>query len=113
MWRELKKPELQLMTKMLSNADEKWATLRQLTSTRVKEMSDGKMGSLTFKGRGNELRRLGRTISQAEFVDEDGVAVSVTISVDQYGDLYELDVWKVDFSPLKRWPKTEDIIVKE
>jgi hypothetical protein len=113
MWRELTEPELCLMTTMLSDAAGKEATLRQLTSSRVMEMRDGGMGSLRFEGTGGEDRRLGKTISQAEFVDEDGVPVSVTINLDQDGNLYELDVWKVDFSPLKRWPKSQDIVVKE
>jgi hypothetical protein len=28
--------------------------------------------------------------------------VSVALNVDQRGELFELDLWKVDFSPLKR-----------
>ncbi|PLZ00076.1 hypothetical protein CY652_22830 [Burkholderia sp. WAC0059] len=28
----------------------------------------------------------------------------VTANLDEYGDLHELDMWKVDFSPLKQFP---------
>jgi hypothetical protein len=30
------------------------------------------------------------------------VPVSVALNVDQHGELFELDLWKVDFSPLQR-----------
>jgi hypothetical protein len=63
-------------------------------------MNDGGMGSLRFVGSAD--RRFGKCIGEAEFDDLDGVPVSVALNVDQYGQLFELDLWKVDFSPLKR-----------
>ena len=30
----------------------------------------------------------------------------------QGGNLFELDVWKVDFSPLRRWPSPEKLTVR-
>lgn len=112
MWRELTELELRLMKTMLSGTASKQAKMAQLVTSRVVEISDGGMGSLRFAGPKNENRRFGETISQAEFIDEDGIAVSVAINLDQEGNLYELDIWKVDFSPLKRWPKPEHIVVK-
>ncbi len=32
------------------------------------------------------------------FVDEDGIDIIVSLNVDEKGILYELDVWKVDYS---------------
>jgi len=112
MWRVLSEPETRLLRAMLIGASCDEAILEQLGSSRVVEMGDGGMGSLKFKSSGGEDSRLGETVSQAEFIDEDGVAVSATINLDQYGNLYELDVWKVDFSPLKRWPKPEDLAIR-
>jgi len=112
MWRELSEPEMRLMRAMLIGAGCNQAILEQLGSSRVVEMGDGGMGSLKFQSRGGKDPRLGETVSQAEFIDEDGVAVSATINLDQYGNLYELDVWKVDFSPLKRWPKPQELVVR-
>ena len=66
----------------------------------VEEMSDGGMGSLLFAG--SVDRRFGECIGEAEFNDADGVLVSVALNVDQRGELFELDLWKVDFSPLQR-----------
>jgi hypothetical protein len=66
----------------------------------VEEMNDGKMGSIRFVG--SPDRRLGRCVGEAEFDDVDGVIASVALNVDQRGELFELDIWKMDFSPLQR-----------
>jgi hypothetical protein len=67
----------------------------------VEEMNDGGMGSIRFVG--SPDRRLGRCVGEVEFYDSDGVTVSVALNVDQRGELFELDLWKVDFSPLQRF----------
>ncbi|EIE01321.1 hypothetical protein LEP1GSC185_3526 [Leptospira licerasiae serovar Varillal str. VAR 010] len=46
-----------------------------------------------------------KCIANTSFYDEDGTEVSATLNIDQYGDLYELDLWKVDFSRLKKIPE--------
>jgi hypothetical protein len=76
----------------------------------VEEMSDGGMGSLRFPSdTGPDVeRRLGEVLAQGEFADEDGVPVSFTINLDSKGRLFELDVWRVDFEPLKRFPNESD-----
>ncbi|WP_461625535.1 DUF6984 family protein [Bradyrhizobium sp. 25ACV] len=66
----------------------------------VEQMNDGGMGSLRFVGSAD--RRLGKCVGEVEFDDADGVTVSVALNVDQRGELFELDLWKVDFSPLQR-----------
>ena len=38
------------------------------------------------------------------FTDEDGVKVIASLNVDSDGHLFELDIWKTDFSPLLRIP---------
>ncbi|MDX3967543.1 MAG: hypothetical protein QHD01_13185 [Bradyrhizobium sp.] len=66
----------------------------------VEDMNDGGMGSLRFMGSADRL--WGKCIGEAEFDDADGVLVSVALNIDQRGELFELDLWKVDFSPLQR-----------
>jgi hypothetical protein len=66
----------------------------------VEEMNDGGMGSLRFVA--GPDRQFGKCVGSAEFNDADGVLVSVALNVDQRGQLFELDIWKVDFSPLQR-----------
>jgi hypothetical protein len=68
----------------------------------AKPMEDGGMGSLYFPrpDKARDQRRFGKRIAQTEFADEDGVLVSVALNVDQDDQLFELDVWRTDFSPV-------------
>lgn len=70
-------------------------------------MNDGGMGSLRFVG--EEGRKFGSIAAEANFRDEDGVAVSVVVILDQHGALYEFDVFKADGSCLRRFPRKEEI----
>jgi hypothetical protein len=72
-------------------------------------MKDGNMGSIRFAR--DERRILGKNLVEAQCTDEDGVLVSIAINADNRGDLFEVDFWKVDFSPLKRYPKPSDLRV--
>ncbi|WP_047396756.1 hypothetical protein [Chitinibacter sp. ZOR0017] len=75
----------------------------------VSNMSDGGMGSL-FIGENNTLRTFGEKISECSFNGIDGVLVSATLNLDQNGDLFEIDIWKTNFSPLLKWPNESDIV---
>jgi hypothetical protein len=94
--------ELAYITALLKQANES-ARISSLPSARVEAMLDGGMGSLRFTS-GASPRRRRRAIAVDEFIDGDGTPVSVELTVDQFDDLYELDVFKADFSPLIRWP---------
>jgi hypothetical protein len=84
--------------------------LRQLERAQVRDMGDGGMCSLEFTG--DELRFLGSCLVEAEFLDRDGVPVSIALNLDTNGLLYELDMWKVDFAPLQEYPDFKRITVK-
>jgi hypothetical protein len=73
----------------------------------VVEMRDGGMGSIRFLN-GSDRRR-SHSIAEAEYVDDDGVSVNIELNVDERDELFELDLWKVDFSPLRRYPNPEDL----
>jgi hypothetical protein len=77
----------------------------------VSEMSDGGMGSLMLFPRDmeNTSRSFGQQLVLGEFTDSDGVPVSIALNADSAGNLYELDLWKVDFSSLLKWPDPADI----
>ena len=77
----------------------------------VRAMDDGGMGSLAFAPFA-ESRRFGRQAAACRFVDSDGVPVSAALNLDQEGKLFELDVWKVDFSPLRKWPAESEIAIE-
>ncbi|TFV94864.1 hypothetical protein E4M00_17060 [Leifsonia flava] len=49
-------------------------------------------------------RRFGREVAELRFVDGDGVPISAALNVDSDGNLFELDMFKGDGSPLIRIP---------
>jgi hypothetical protein len=80
---------------------------KTLEDALVVDMRDGGMGSIRFIKEGN--RRRSRSIAHAEYVDEDGIAVSIEVTVGEDNELFEIDIWKMDFSPLRRYPHPEDL----
>lgn len=84
--------------------------LRQLEGAQVHDMDDGGMGSLKFAG--GEHRTLGSCLVEAEYLDSDGIPVSIVLSLDTNGLLYELDMWKVNFAPLQEYPVFECLTIK-
>ncbi|MGB4971766.1 MAG: hypothetical protein WBO32_03855 [Cyclobacteriaceae bacterium] len=86
----------------------KQAGLELSDHIRVEEMEDGGMGSLLFR-KGASITRYG--IAECHFKDEDGVLVSVSLNATDEGAPVELDIWKVDYSPLERWPNIEEITI--
>ena len=72
----------------------------------VRPMDDGGMGGLIiFLDKKNEQGRLfGEQISEYCFLDKDGVDVIVSLNIDNKGNLFELDIWKTDFSKLLKFP---------
>ncbi|QWG17024.1 hypothetical protein KMZ68_18835 [Bradyrhizobium sediminis] len=107
--RPLRSEEIELITAMISESPKGNQLVGSLSERLVEDMKDGGMGSLRFSNTERRIRKFGKKIAEAEFDDEDGVLVSATINVDDSGTLFELDIWKVDFSPLKRYPKFVDI----
>ena len=96
--RPLREQEIPLLRHLLSRAGRR----EDPRTLRVADMSDGGMGSLSFGPEGSV--RFGGSISECTFVDSDGVPVTASLYVNENGALLEMDVWKVDFSPLQSWP---------
>jgi hypothetical protein len=96
-------PELSLVIYMLRGKPNADPLLVKLMTTEVEDVEDGGMGSLRFVSDKPDPR-LGEKVAEARFLDEDNVAVLVALYLDHEGDLYELDSWKTDYSPLKRIP---------
>ncbi|RLQ80943.1 hypothetical protein D9C83_10755 [Salinibacterium amurskyense] len=63
------------------------------------------MGSLAI-GPPSLERRFEDQVAEVTFFDVDGMWVSATLNVDQFGELSELDVFKGDFSTLREIPQT-------
>jgi hypothetical protein len=85
--------------------------MKSLDDLLVVEMSDGRMGSLSLrpKNRQGAAAAFGQQLALGEFNDSDDVLVSLALNLDTDGNLFELDVWKVNFTPLLKWPNPNDI----
>ena len=103
MERKLSPAELSLMQMILSANKEGEQYLPALSDCLVIEMNDGGMGGLVFQSNNTE-RKFGKELSSVEFDDQDGVRVFASVNLDQYGKLFELDIWKTDFSALLHMP---------
>lgn len=101
--RKLRSDELIFITRLLDRCHCSPRLADQLSKAAVADMNDGGMGSLSFLSSKAD-RVLGEDVARLEFADEDGVCVVATLSVDNFGDFFELDVWKTDFSELRRFP---------
>jgi len=107
--RLLRKEEFEVIEVMLKASSEE-PKPRIESGTQVTEMDDGGMGSLRFIY--SDPQPLEKAVSEAQYTDSDGVLVSINLSVDKTGRLFELDFWKVDFSPLRRYPRPGDLVFK-
>ena len=96
-------PELGLLIYMLRGKAQVERILALLPTAEVEELPDGGMGSLRFVS-SKPNRRLGKVVAELWYKDMDEVPVLASLYLDTEGDLYELDSWKADSTPLKRIP---------
>ena len=101
MARQLKPEEYTLLKFMLDQSVHP-DLANELESAIVTDMADGGMGSLRFVG--NRSNKMGKVLCEAETVDSDNVPLEISINLDKDGRLFELDIWKVDFSSLQTYP---------
>lgn len=107
MYRNITEKENKLLEKLIEKASGKFrkAVPENLL---VRDLDDGQMGSLKFYNPYNENRIFGSQVSELSFIDLDDVLVIATLYLDNYGDLFEIDIWKVDFSPTINFPDKFD-----
>jgi hypothetical protein len=77
----------------------------ELSTVLVQDMPDGGMGSIYFWKGPWQTRRLGKTLAEGRFTDADNIPVYVYLGLDEAGELFELDMWKVDSSAVIQPPK--------
>lgn len=79
---------------------------RFLEGILVESMNDGGMGSLRLLSADNSGRQavFHHVASECRFRDRDGVDVIASLYVDANGDPFELDMWKVTYTPLLEIP---------
>ncbi|WP_052690607.1 DUF6984 family protein [Pseudarthrobacter chlorophenolicus] len=104
--RRLLPGEILIMRTLLDRAYEsRWKAI-DVESLRAFDMDDGGMGSLLFETTKPD-RFFGRTLSEGWFKDADGYLVMLYLNLDKEDEIFELDSWKVDFSPRRRLPQNE------
>ncbi|MEO8668772.1 MAG: hypothetical protein ABI399_09665 [Bauldia sp.] len=109
--RQLTAPERDLLLHLLQNTAGASRLVGEPSGRLVQEMQDGGMRSLQFHSNRPE-RRFGSIVAEGNFHDSDGTLVSVAVIIDTEGQIYELDIWKVDFSALIGIPATAKIRVR-
>jgi hypothetical protein len=112
----LRKPtilELRLIEFLLNKSCENYPPHWQ-NELFILPMEDGNMGSLssfpTLIIPNN--RKMGKQVSELLFEDKDGVTVIASLNLDTEGLLFELDIWKTDFSPLLEFPNIDNMVRK-
>ena len=100
--RPMRQREQQIISVLLSRAHLQQVVDRRWRDWLVVELDDGGMGSLRFV-RDDVVGAL-KIVAEVEFADTDGVLVSVALLADKRRQPAELDVFKVDFSPLIALP---------
>ncbi|MBV8619170.1 MAG: hypothetical protein JOY84_09935 [Curvibacter sp.] len=108
--RSLRDEEKGLLGALLSNRPDSHRFAEEILIGKVIDMSDGGMGSVKFVVPAG--RSWGMTLVEADYLDEDGVLVSIAVNADDLGGLYEVDFWKADFSPLKKFPRPELVKIR-
>jgi len=107
--RTLRTEEILLLLEFVKCSPAKDRLIKRLESVPVTDMNDGGMGSIRFQYPDSSKRCFGFELATAKYRDRDGVPVSIAFNLDQYGEPFELDFWKADFSPLLAYPNVEDV----
>ena len=102
--RSLKKEEHDLIVYLLNDKPNTDHIIEKLPTLMVEEMNDGGMGSLSFLSHSGEEKKFGGQIAQVTLLDFDEIPVSIAIYIDEEDQIFELDVFKADYSPLKQFP---------
>ena len=53
----------------------------------------------------HQIPNIGKHISEYHFHDRDGVLVLASLILDENNELFEIHIWKTDFSELIEWPQ--------
>ena len=108
--RELKRIEIDLIEYLAGKAkyplDKNWHN-----DYKALPMSDGGMGSILLipKHLLQQDRVFHAQISDCILKDIDNMDILISLNIDQYDFLFELDIWKCDFSPVKEITGIEDL----
>ncbi|MDB5200976.1 MAG: hypothetical protein JWQ27_385 [Ferruginibacter sp.] len=103
--RDIKPEELHFIIGLIDLSSR--PNLKNTIPDQVIELDDGEMGSIQFDL--TKTKRRSYDIIDVEYIDEDGTLVLIELTVDEEGNLFDLDFWKTDFSKLRRYPIIEKV----
>lgn len=108
--RNIRNEEIVIINTLLSKAS--FEKLMVSKETDVKDMDDGGMGSIYFidKCKLQKNRKFGKKLIEAKYIDSDYTPVYFSLIIDADETLFELDIWRVDFNSLKKYPNPENLI---
>lgn len=106
--RLLYKQEIKLLKTLLNEADWPISDI-EINTLLVCEMNDGGMGSLYFYSptKKYEERQLLKSILNKDYIDSDNITIHVSLNIDKDKKLFELDIWKVNFGQIVKYPESE------
>lgn len=105
-----------LLKILLEKAPPQTAKGVELDTIRVVDSGEAGARSIIFPDTRDEAQengRLARPCVEAEYSDSDGVLVMVTLLTDQFGCLYEVDLWKVNFTNIQLLPDKNNLRFKQ
>lgn len=108
--RGLTRDEFEVCAKLISRTLSHEKLLHQLKLAEIDLLPDGGMGSMRFfiaKEEGE--RKFGEKVAEGKAFDSDGVPIFLSLLVDREGNLFELEVWRVDFKEIHRFPSAPDL----
>ena len=78
-------------------------------NARVKQTFGGSCHTIKFVRAGKLPRHTSGPVMESSFTDTDGERVEVAVHLDQYGDLYELDMYRHDGKDITSHPSAKNI----
>jgi hypothetical protein len=102
--RKLKSEEVGLITHMLNQVPNGDYFIKKLPSLMVTEINNGRMGRLRFLSETSQKRTMQKEVAHINLRDADDMSLSITLNLGTDGELYEFDIFKADFTPLKQFP---------
>jgi hypothetical protein len=96
-YRKLRAEEIALIQTLLGFGSRE-DLIASLKDAEVREIPGGEIGSLVFAPVNSGERKFGDVLATADAADSDGTTITFALNLDRSGALYELDIWKDDFS---------------
>lgn len=104
--RDITQQELNFVKGLLSLAA---VTIQYTIPQTVLNLNDGGMGSIQFIE--NSLNNYYKDLITVEYIDTDGIPVSITLTITVDNLLYDLDFFKADFNKLCHYPTIDKVII--